>query len=170
MFRMKLIPMEVPILDKPDPQVGLLLAILGEICQNNRYFDRTWLYQTGNEQKLLGTIQESIKHGLFRSNRKCVVKMTLHILTLTLNLPNILSIIANDRSTFMSILDQLETLPSNRFYSDGVLFLDPKAKPKYSTALQKWVRTYHLWVDIVKPSFGQIKIASRFDLNLSTGK
>ena len=161
--------MEVPIIDTPDPQTGLLLAILGEICQNNRYFDHTWLYQTGNPKILLETIKECIENGLFRSNRKCVVKMTIHTLTLTLNLPNILSVLSENRILFFMILEQLETLPSNRFYSDGVLFLDPKAKPKYSSTLQKWVRTYHLWVDIVKPEFGQITLKSQFDQNLSTG-
>ena len=161
--------MEIPILDTPDPQTGLLLAILGEICQNNRYFDHAWLNQTGNQQSLLETIKDCLENGLFRSNRKCVVKMTIHTLTLTLNLPDILTIITNNRTQFFMILDQLETLPSNRFYSDGVLFMDPKAKPKYSSTLNKWVRTYHLWVDIVKPEFGQIKLSSQFDQNLSTG-
>ena len=167
---MKLIPMEIPILDKPDPQAGLLLAILGEICQSNRHFESKWLTQTSVDSSLNETLKECVENGLFRSNRKCVVKMTLHILTLTLNLPNILSLITKNRALFNAILEQLETLPSNRFYSDGVLFLDPKAKPKYNATLQTWVRIYHLWVDIVKPEFGQIKIASRFDLNFSTSK
>ena len=162
--------MEIPILDKPDPQAGLLLAILGEICQSNRHFESKWLTQTSVDSSLNETLKECVENGLFRSNRKCVVKMTLHILTLTLNLPNILSLIADNRVLFNTILEQLETLPSNRFYSDGVLFVDPKAKPKYSSSLQTWVRVYHLWIDIVKPKFGQVKIASKFDCNFSTGK
>ena len=167
---MKLIPLEFPILESPDPQAGLLLAILGEICRSNRYFEPTWIHQTSNDPNLMNILVECVENGLFRSNRKCVVQMTLHILTLTLNQPQILSLITTNRALFNSILEQLETIPSNRFYSDGVLFKNPKIKPKYNSALGKWVRVFHLWVDIVKPEFGQLKFASRFDLNYSTGK
>lgn len=166
---MKLIPFEIPLLDNPDPKIGLIVAILGEICQNNRYFNNAWLKQTGNCRALLDTLQASVENGLFRSNRKCVIQMTHHTLTLTLNLPQILSLTQDNLVLFTQILTQLETLPSNRFYSDAVLFLDPRAKPKYSDTLNTWVRIYHLWVDIVKPQFGQMVYKSRFDLNPSTG-
>ena len=166
---MKLIPFEVPLLETPDPKAGLLIAVLGEICQNNRYFERIWLKQTGNEKALIETLTTCLQNELFKSNRRCVIKMTLHTLTLTLNLPHILTLTRDNMSIFLNILTQLETLPSNRFYSDGVLFLDPKAKPKYSDTLHTWVKVYHLWIEIIKPELGQLVYKSRFDNNPSTG-
>lgn len=167
---MKIITMNVPILDNPKVEVALTLAILQEICDSSLYYDSNWANQIGNPDDLIDLLGEMVENGLFRSVRGCVTKVTIHTLTLTLNLPQIFTLISKNYSLFINILNQLETVPSNRYYSDSVCFLNPKSRPKYCDTLQTFVKTYLCWVDIVKPVHGHLLPTSRFDQNMSTGK
>ena len=161
--------MDVPVLDKPKIEIALTMAILREICDSNLYFDQSWINQVGNPDDLIELLTEIVENGLFRSVRGCVNKVTIHTLTLTLNLPQIFNIITQNHSLFISILNQLETIPSNRFYSDSVCFLNPKTRPKYCNYQKTFVKTYLCWVDIVKPVRGVLIPNSQFDNNFSTG-
>ena len=162
--------MNVPILDTPKIDVALTMAILQEICESHMCYDPIWGKQTGNANEIFGLLTEIAQNGLFRSVRSCVNKVALHTLTLTLNLPQVFNLVDSNMSLFRSILEQLETIPSNRFYSDSVCFMNPKSRPKYCQDLKKFVKTYLCWVDIVKPQVGPLIPVSRFDTNLSTGK
>ena len=166
---MKLVAFEVPLLDKPKLEPGLIFAILQEICNKNIHFDQKWTDQVGQEAELIGLLREIVGYELFQSNKKCVIQVSLHTLTLTLNLPQIRKIIQIENDLFLSILNQLETLPSNRFYFDAVCFRNPYARPKYSPELRNWVHVHHLWIDSVRPNLGSSLFRSKFDSNHSTG-
>lgn len=162
--------MTVPLLDKPKIEVALTLAILQEICESHLVYDPKWAGQIGDRAEILGLLSEITEKGLFRSVRTCVNKVTIHTLTLALNLPGTVEICDMNLNLFTNILRQLEVIPSNRFYSDSVCFLNPKARPKYCGDKKAFVKTYLCCVDTVKPQFGKIIPASRFDNNFSTGK
>ena len=167
---MKILPLEVPILDKPKLEPGLVYAILHEICHKHIYFNPKWTTQTGQKETLIDLLQDIVNFELFKSNKKCVIQVTLHTLTLTLNLPVIRTIINLHYDLFLKILNQLETLPSNRFYTDSVCFKNPYAKPTYSPELRTWVQIHHYWIDTVRPKLGSSLFKSKFDDNPSTGK
>ena len=167
---MKLIVLEVPVLDDPKPEVALIVTILREICQTNIHFDQMWHNQTGNIDTLMPLLQEMNDVQLFRSIRTCVIKVSLHTLTLTLNHPKIHTVATRNRNLFTSILNQLETIPSNRFFTDSVCFHNPKLRPVYSDTLDTWVKIYHLWIEIVKTGYGRPLCQTTFDTNLSTSK
>lgn len=166
---MKVIMLEVPILDKPKVESGLLYSILHKICRENLCFKPEWNTQIGQKGPLLDLLKDITEFDLFRSNRRCVIQVTLHTLTLTLNLPDCLTILTQKYHLFLEILNQLESIPSNRFYSDSVCFRNPYAKPTYSSELRTWVQPHYLWTDSMRPPLGSSLFKSRFDDNISTG-
>ena len=166
---MRVFALEVPLLDKPSLEPGLIYAILLEICHKNIYFEQKWTNQIGNETELMGLLRDIVGYGLFQSNKKCIIQVTLHTLTLTLNLPQIRKLIQTEYQLFLTIVNQLEKLPSNRFYFDAVCFRNPYAKPTYNPEMRNWVQIHHLWIDSVRPKLGSSLFKSRFDYNHSTG-
>ena len=166
---MKIITMNVPLLEKPKIEIALTMAILQEICESQLTYQSVWANQIGVPEEILGLLTEIVENGLFRSVRSCVNKVVVHTLTLALNLPEIFNIMEQNMDLFFNILKQLETIPSNRFYSDSVCFLNPKPRPKYCFEKKTFVRTYLCCVDIVKPQLGPLIPTSRFDKNWSTG-
>ena len=167
---MKLVVLEVPLLEDPKLDVALIITILREICESNIHFDPKWKNQTGNIDTLIPLMKDMASAQLFKSIRTCVTKVSLHTLTLTLNYPGIQTLANLNRNLFTTILNQLESIPSNRFFTDSVCFHNPKLRPMYSDTLDTWVNIFHLWIDIVKTGFGRPLCESTFDTNLSTSK
>ena len=161
--------LEVPILDKPKVESGLLFSILHKICVENLHYKPEWTAQIGQKQPLIDLLTDIVEFGLFRSNKRCVIQVTIHTLTLALNLPDSITAVTQNYKLFLEILNQLETLPSNRFYSDSVCFRNPYAKPTYSSELRTWIQPHFLWTDSVRPPLGSSLFRSKFDDNLSTG-